>query len=45
MALKEYNAIIETLHITKFIANRKRLNKVAEEMEKAKYKKHSLIEK
>ncbi len=45
MSLEEYNAIQETLHITKSTANRKRLDTAIVEMEKGKFKKHALIEK
>ena len=45
MSLEEYNAIQETLHVTKSIANRKRLDSAIAEMEKGKFKKHTLIEK
>ncbi len=36
MSLEEYNAIQETLHITKSAANRKRLDSAIAEMEKGK---------
>ena len=45
MSLEEYNAIQETLHITKSTANRKRLDAAIAEMGKGKFKKHALIEK
>ena len=45
MALEEYNALMETLHITKSNANRKRLDEAIEEMEKGIFSNHSLIEK
>lgn len=45
MSLEEYNAIQETLHVTKSVANRKRLDSAIAEMEKGKFKKHTLIEK
>jgi antitoxin YefM len=45
MALDEYNAIQETLHLTKSTANRKRLDAAIAEMEKGKFRKHALIEK
>jgi antitoxin YefM len=45
MSLEEYNAIQETLHITKSVANRKRLDAAIAEMGKGKFKKHALIEK
>ncbi len=44
MALEEYNAIQETLHITKSAANCKRLDSAIAEMEKGKFKKHALTE-
>ena len=45
MSLEEYNAIQETLHVTKSAVNRKRLDNAIAEMEKGKFKKHALIEK
>ncbi|MBX9785008.1 MAG: type II toxin-antitoxin system prevent-host-death family antitoxin [Chitinophagaceae bacterium] len=45
MSLNEYNALQETLHITKSVANRKRLESAITEMEKGKFKKHGLLEK
>ena len=45
MSLEEYNAIQETLHITKSAANRKRLDRAIAEMEKGKFKKQALLEK
>jgi antitoxin YefM len=45
MDIEEYNAIHETLDITKSAANRNRLDTAITEMEKGKFKKHSLIEK
>jgi antitoxin YefM len=42
MALDEYNAIMETLHITKSPANRKRLDEAIDEMKKGKYIKRKL---
>ncbi len=45
MALEEYNAIQETLHITKTIANRKRLDDALAEMENGNFVSHTLIEK
>ncbi|MES2848392.1 MAG: type II toxin-antitoxin system prevent-host-death family antitoxin [Bacteroidota bacterium] len=45
MSLEEYNAIQETLHITKSAANRKRLDAAIAEMGKGKFKKHALSEK
>lgn len=44
MALEEYNAIQETLHITKSAANRRRLDDAVDEMEKGSFKKHGIIE-
>ena len=37
MSLEEYNAILETLHVTKSAANRKRLDNAIAEMEKGKF--------
>ena len=45
ISLEEYNAIQETLHITKAAANHHRLDSAIAEMEKGKFKKHTLIEK
>jgi len=45
IALEEYNAIMETLHISRAANNRRRLDESIEEMEKGKYLKHSLVEK
>ena len=45
MAFEEYNALLETLHITKSVHSRKRLDEAIEEMDKGKFKKHSLLEK
>lgn len=45
MVQEEYNSLLETLHITKLAANRKRLDESIEEMEKGKNNKHSLIDK
>ncbi len=44
MALEEYNALQETLHVTRSASNRKRLEEAITEMEKGKFSKHSLIE-
>jgi antitoxin YefM len=43
--LDEYNAIQETLYLSKSKANRKRLDEAIAEMEKGKFHKHKLIEK
>lgn len=45
IALEEYNAIMETLHVSRAANNRRRLDESIEEMEKGKYLKHSLVEK
>ncbi len=45
MALEEYNALQETLHVTRSASNRKRLEEAITEMEKGKFSRHSLIEK
>jgi antitoxin YefM len=45
MSLNEYNAIQETLHVTKSVANRKRLEGAITEMGSGKFKKHALLEK
>ena len=45
MSLEEYNAIQETLHITKSATSQKRLDSAIAEMEKGKFKKHALLEK
>ena len=45
MSLEEYNAIQETLHITKSATNRRRLDAAIDEIGKGKFKKHTLIEK
>ncbi len=44
MALEEYNAIQETLHIVKSVSNRNRLDKAIEDMDKGQFEIHSLIE-
>jgi antitoxin YefM len=44
MALEEYNAIQETLHVVKSVSNRNRLDKAIEEMDKGQFEIHSLIE-
>lgn len=43
MALEEYNAIQETLHISKSSANRQRLDDAIAEMEKGNYQKQTLL--
>jgi len=45
MDLEEYNAIQETLHLTKTAANRKRLSESIEEMNSRKFLKKNIIEK
>lgn len=45
MALEEYNAIQETLHVTKTVANRKRLDDALVEMENGDFISQTLIEK
>lgn len=45
MALEEYNAIQETLHLTKTVANRTRLDEAIAEMESGDFVSHNLIEK
>ncbi|MBC7650123.1 MAG: type II toxin-antitoxin system prevent-host-death family antitoxin [Deinococcales bacterium] len=45
MALEEYNAIQETLHVTKTVANRKRLDDALVEMENGDFVTQTLIEK
>lgn len=45
MALEEYNAIQETLHLTKTVANRKRLDDAIAEMENGDFVSHKLIDK
>ncbi len=44
MSLEEYNSINETLHLINSNANRKRLDKAIEEMEKGKFLQKPLIE-
>jgi antitoxin YefM len=44
MALEEYNAIQETLHVVKSVSNRNRLDKAIEEMDKGQFEINSLIE-
>ena len=44
MDLNEYNAMIETLHITKSEANRKRLQEAIDEMNSGMHFSHRLIE-
>jgi len=44
MDLNEYNALTETLHITKSEANRKRLQDAIDEMNSGTYHSHKLIE-
>ncbi|MGN6395069.1 MAG: type II toxin-antitoxin system Phd/YefM family antitoxin [Mucilaginibacter sp.] len=44
MDLEEYNAITETLHITKSEANRKRLQAAIDEMNSGAYHTHKLAE-
>ena len=43
MSLEEYNAIQETLHVTKFTTNCNRLDSAIADMEKGKFKEHKLI--
>jgi antitoxin YefM len=45
MALEEYNAIQETLHLTKTVANRKRLDDAIAEMENGHFVVNELIHK
>jgi antitoxin YefM len=45
MALEEYNAIQETLHLTKTVANRRRLDDAITEMESGNFVSLNLIEK
>lgn len=45
ISLEEYNAIQETLYLSKSKANRKRLDEAIAEMEQGKFHKHKLIEK
>ena len=44
MALEEYNSIMETLHIVKSEANRKRLQDAIDEMNSGIHLHHKLIE-
>lgn len=44
MGLDEYNAIMETLHLTKSEANRKRLQEAIDEMKSGNDSSHNLIE-
>ena len=44
MALEEYNAIQETLHVIQSVSNRNRLDKAIEDMDKGQFEIHSLIE-
>ena len=44
MALEEYNSIMETLHVMKSEANRRRLQDAIEEMNSGKHLSHKLIE-
>ena len=44
MGLSEYNSIIETLHLMKSEANRKRLQDAIDEMNSRQYQSHKLIE-
>ena len=44
MALEEYNAIQETLHVVKSVSNRNRLDKPIVDMDKGQFEIHSLIE-
>jgi antitoxin YefM len=43
MALEEYNAIQETLHVVQSVSNRNRLDQAIEEMDKGQFEIHSLI--
>ena len=43
MALEEYNAIQETLHVIQSVSNRNRLDKAIEQMDKGQFETHSLI--
>jgi len=43
MALEEYNAIQETLHVIQSVSNRNRLDKAIEQMDKGQSETHSLI--
>jgi antitoxin YefM len=44
MGLAEYNSIMETLHLVKSEANRKRLQEAIDEMNSGKHQSHKLIE-
>jgi len=44
MALEEYNSLMETLHIVKSEANRKRLQEAIDEMNSGQHLHHRLIE-
>ena len=44
MALEEYNSLMETLHIVKSEANRKRLQDAIDEMNSGQHLHHPLIE-
>lgn len=44
MALEEYNAITETLHMVKSEQNRKRLQAAIDEMNSGEFQQHGLIE-
>lgn len=44
MGLDEYNAIMETLHLTKSEANRKRLQDAIDEMNRGDYQSQKLID-
>jgi antitoxin YefM len=43
MALEEYNAIQETLHVVQSVSNRNRLDKAIDQMDKGQFEIHSLI--
>ena len=43
MALEEYNAIQETLHVIQSVSNRNRLDKAIEQMDKGQFESHTLI--
>ena len=43
MALEEYNAIQETLHVVQSVSNRNRLDKAIEQMDKGQFESHTLI--
>jgi antitoxin YefM len=44
MGLAEYNSIMETMHLVKSEANRKRLQEAIDEMNSGKHQSHKLIE-